>query len=190
MAKLTKQEKENLIQDALELNELGKPVYKQRDLADKYDISVGMVNRYIKEKVNKSKQIIPDEIEARVNLQKIENEKSKNFTLHEQEKVNNYIQNTVRSILHIDRCISDNQELTDKLQQQLKLNIDAEIEALEDGTALSHIDIMNALLVVDGFSKVSTRNRMALLPKEFNPNPKDDDKEKAKRVTISRRSDK
>jgi len=190
MAKLTKQQKEDLIQDALELNEKGKSKYTQQQLADKYKISKGMINRYVKEKVNKSKQLIPDEIECRVNLKKIENEKSKHFSKHEQEKVNNYIDNTVRNILYIDKCINENQELADTLQQQLKNNIDMEIEKLKEGTHLNPSEIFNALTLVDGFSKVSTRNRMALLPKEFNPTPKDDEgKDKIKKVTIARRSD-
>ena len=107
-----------------------------------------------------------------------------------QEKVNNYIDNTVRTILYIDKCINENQELADTLQQQLKNNIDMEIEKLKEGTHLNPSEIFNALTLVDGFSKVSTRNRMALLPKEFNPTPKDDEgKDKIKKVTIARRSD-
>lgn len=174
MAKLTDRQREDLVIDALKKKDNGKPLYTQQELANQYGISKGMINRYIKTKVNKSKQLIPDEIEARVNLKKIENEKSKYFSKHEQDEVNNYVNNTVRSILHIDSCISENQKLADVLQQQLKLNIEKEIKSLEEGTLLKPEAIMNALLVVDGFSKVSTRNRMALLPKEFNPDLIDD----------------
>ena len=185
MAKLTPRQREDLVIDALKLDEKGKKLYTQQVLADKYKVSKTIVNRYIKSKVDKSKQLIPDEIECLVNLEKIRKEKSEHFTIHEAQEVNNYIQRTVTAIMHIDKCISENQQLADTLQQQLRLNINKELEALEDGTLLKPEAIMNALLIVDGFSKVSTRNRMALLPKEFAPDSLDDKgKKKDKKWTI------
>lgn len=183
MAKLTDRQREDLIIDSLKTLESGKNKFTQQQLADKYKISKSMVNRYVKEKVNISKQIIPDEIEARVNLQKIQNEKSEHFSKHEQEEVNNYINNTVRNILYIDKCIGENQELADTLQQQLKEKIKNQISELEQGTNLSQDIIYNSLLLVDGFSKVSTRNRMAIMPKD-GIKTKDADKDSVIEVEI------
>jgi len=96
MAKITDKQKEALIAMSLEVNDNGKPKYKQQELADKFGISKGMVSRYVSAKKEKSKQIIDDEVRIIGELLEIENEKSKHLSKQEQIEVNKQVSDRVR----------------------------------------------------------------------------------------------
>lgn len=96
MAKITDKQREALIAMSLEVNEDGKPKYKQQELADKFGISKGMVSRYVSAKKEISKQIIDDEVRIIGELLELENEKSKHLSKQEQIEVNKQVSDRVR----------------------------------------------------------------------------------------------
>ena len=108
MAKITDRQKEELQLLSLELNDEGKRKYTQQVLANKFGISKGMVNRYIKEKVNKVNKIIDDEVRVVGEFENIQKEKSKHLTKSEQIEVNKQI----KSKLHYQGRIFTTVEAT------------------------------------------------------------------------------
>ena len=88
MAKLSERDKEALKADHISGE------FTQQDLADKYGISKGMVNRYVKP--SKSKHIIDEEVRIRGELYNIELEKSKHLSKQEIIEVNKIVNERVR----------------------------------------------------------------------------------------------
>jgi len=96
VAKITDKQREALVAMSLEVNDNGKPKYKQQELADKFGISKGLVSRYVREKKEKSKQIIDDEVRIIGELLEIEDKKSKHLSKQEQIEVNKQVSDRVR----------------------------------------------------------------------------------------------
>jgi len=102
MAKLTDTQKEELKLLSIEVDENNKKKYTQQQLADKFGISKGMVNRYIQPKVNKVNKIIDDEVSIHRDYKKLQEEKSKHLTKSEQIEVNKQVE----SKLYAERLIN------------------------------------------------------------------------------------
>ncbi len=125
MAKLSDRQKEELQLLSIELDDDGKKKYTQQNLADKFGISKGMVNRYIKEKVNKVNKIISDEVRVIGEFENIQKEKSKHLTKSEQIEVNKQIKsklyyqgrvfNTIETALNLFDDILEDGHVEDKI---------------------------------------------------------------------------
>lgn len=123
MAKLTQKDKELLCAMSIEI-ENNKNKYTQQELADYFGISKGMVNRYIKEKVNKSKQIIDKEVRLKQELAEIENEKVNTLSKQEIIEVNKQVEDRTKHLIYFQNSALKNQEkankaleYTDKMQE-------------------------------------------------------------------------
>lgn len=138
MAKLSIKQKEELCLMALEVDNNGKKKYTQQYLADKFKISKGMVNRYIKEKVNKSKQIIDSEVRVLGELEKIEIEKSELFSKQEQMEVNKQVRDRLEMLKKTENVaigfqdiIQAKQSATLKLIEKVDEFLEAELQKAE-----------------------------------------------------------
>lgn len=110
MAKLTDKQKEALVAEALEKKDGGKAKYTQQQLADKYGISKGMVNRYVKEKVNISEQIVNKEVRIIGELYEIEELKSKHLSKQEVIEVNKQVRDRTNALMFYQDSAMENQE--------------------------------------------------------------------------------
>jgi len=124
VAKLTDRDKEALVLEALEVNEDGKKKFTQQQLADKYEISKGMVNRYVQEKNSKSKQIIDDEVRILGELEILKNEKSKHLSKQEQIEVNKQVQDKFNHLQKTNQITSNFQDAIIKRQNATAKLID------------------------------------------------------------------
>lgn len=120
MAKITNKQKEALCSDAIEVNKDGKKKYTQQNLAEKYGISKGMINRYVKQKVNISKQIVERESLLIGELYKIEEDKSKFLSKQEVIEVNKQVSDRVKSLQYYQSSARENQELSNDVLIALK----------------------------------------------------------------------
>lgn len=109
MAKLNDKQKEALVAEALEKKDNGKSKYTQQFLADKYGISKGMVNRYVKEKVNISQEIVNKEVRIIGEMYEIEELKSKHLSKQEQIEVNKQVQDRTKSLMYYQDSAYENQ---------------------------------------------------------------------------------
>lgn len=127
MAKLTERQKEELQLLSIELNENGKKKYTQQQLADKFNISKGMVNRYIKEKVNKVNKIVNDEVRIIGEYENLQEEKSKLLTKSEQIEVNKQVKSKLyyqgRIYNQIEKVLNTNDNILNDGHVEEKINI-------------------------------------------------------------------
>lgn len=155
MAKLTDIQKDELRLMSLEVDENNKKKYTQQFLADKFGISKGMVNRYIKEKVNKVNKIIDEEVSIHRDFRELQNVKSKHLNKSEQIEVNKQIQdrlyqeNLINSVI-INSLMVNNAILKDGHVEE-KLNTGDGVQKF-DKRKLNTSDTLN---IINGTDKAS-----------------------------------
>lgn len=152
MAKLTDRQKEELQLLSIEVNEEGKKKYTQQQLADKFGISKGMVNRYIKEKVNKVNKIVTDEVRIIGEYENLQNEKSKLLTKSEQIEVNNQIKSKLyykgRIFNQIESALDTNDDILENGYVEEKINIGDGVQKFDKRT-LNTNDTYNIVKTAD-----------------------------------------
>ena len=159
MAKINEKQREALIAMSLEVDSEGKPKYKQQELADKFGISKGMVSRYVRDKKEKSKQIIDDEVRVIGELLEIEEEKSKHLSKQEQIEVNKQVSDRVR---RENKFHCNAEKGLDKVCTMLD-QIDTPTDALTLANANDKFGL--SLGLVDRFApKIDINQQVAVLP--------------------------
>jgi len=152
LAKLTDRQKEELQLLSIELDDNGKRKYTQQELADKFGISKGMVNRYIKEKVNKVNKIVNKEVELIGDFEKLQEEKSKHLTKSEQIEVNKQIQSKLyyqgRIFSQIEKALNINDKILDDGFVEEKINVGDGMQKF-DKRSLNTNDTLNVLKGAD-----------------------------------------
>lgn len=148
MAKITDRQKEELQLLSIELNDKGKKKYTQQTLADKFGISKGMVNRYIKEKVNKVNKIVADEVRIIGEFENIQKEKSKHLTKSEQIEVNKQIKSKLhyqgRIFTTVENALNVFDTIIEEGHIEEKINIGDGVQQFEK-RKLNTSDVLNII---------------------------------------------
>ena len=162
MAKMTKKDIELLLAMSIEVNNSdGKNKYTQQELADYFKISKGMVNRYIKEKVNISKQIISDEVELKAKLHNLEVDKSKLLSKQEQIEVNKQVDDKIKHLILFQNSSLKNQEMANESLNSLERTINS-IENEQERDAIS----MKSISILKEHANITKTNKETVLGKD------------------------
>lgn len=161
MAKMTARDKELLLAMSIEIDETGKNKYTQQELADYFKISKGMVNRYVKEKVNISKQIISDEIELKTKLHNLEVTKSKLLSKQEQMEVNKQVDDKIKHLILFQTSSLKNQEMANESLYSLERTIKS-IENEQERDAIS----MKSISILKEHANITKTNKETVLGKD------------------------
>lgn len=193
MAKLTDIQKEELKLLSIEVDENNKKVYTQQQLADKFGISKGMVNRYIQPKVNKVNKLIDDEVSIHRDYKKLQEEKSKHLTKSEQILVNKqiesklYQENLINSVI-VDSLLANREILKDGYVED-KINVGDGVQKFEK----RKINTSDTLNIINGTDKASVtlgvNERFSQSQTQINNTNANQTNVEVKRVTIKKRSE-
>jgi len=155
MAKLSDTQKEELKLLSIEVDENNKKRYTQQQLADKYGISKGMVNRYIQPKVNKVNKIIDEEVSIHRDYKKLQEEKSKHLTKSEQIEVNKQIESKLYAEQLVNSVVLSsllaNQQILEDGYVEDKINVGDRVQKFEK----RKINTSDTLNIINGTDKAS-----------------------------------